>query len=146
MEKKDKNNLLRLIINYRGLNNIIILVHYPIPLINKLQDRLVKIKYFIKINLKLGFYFVRMAEGKEWKTAFRYQYGLFEFRVIPIGLINAPITFQTMINHILHDLLDNEVLVYIDNILIYTETIEEYNRLVLDVLKRLRQNNLAIAP
>ena len=97
-----------------------------------------KAKYFIKINLKLGFYFVWMAEGKEWKTAFRYQYGLFEFRVIPMGLINTPITFQAIINHILHNLLDNEVLVYINNILIYTETIEEYNRLVLDVFKRLR--------
>ena len=62
-----------------------------------------------------------------------------------MGLINAPTTFQ-IINHILHDLLDNEVLVYIDNIFIYTETIEEYNRLILDILKRLRQNNLTIAP
>ena len=65
---------------------------------------------------------------------------------MPIGLINTPITFQTIINHILHNLLDNEVLVYINDILIYTKIIEEYNRLVLDILKRLRQNNLTIAP
>ena len=65
MEKKNKNDPLRLIINYCGLNNIIILVRYPIPLINKLQDRLIKVKYFTKINLKLKFYFVWMAEGKE---------------------------------------------------------------------------------
>ena len=63
-----------------------------------------------------------------------------------MGLINALITFQVIINHILHNLLDNGVLVYIDNILIYTKTIEEYNRLVLDILKRLRRNNLTIAP
>ena len=87
-----------------------------------------------------------MAEKKEWKTAFRYRYGLFEFRVIPMGLINTPITFQAIINHILHDLLNNEVLMYINNILIYTKTIKEYNRLVLDILERLRRNNLAIAP
>ena len=87
-----------------------------------------------------------MAEGEEWKTAFRYRYGLFEFRVMPMGLINTPITFQAIINHILHDLLDNGVLVYINDILIYTKTIEEYNRLVLDILERLRRNNLAIAP
>ena len=87
-----------------------------------------------------------MAERKEWKTIFRYQYGLFEFRVIPMGFINTPITFQAIMNHILHDLLDNGVLVYIDNILIYTETIEEYNRLVLDILECLWRNNLAIAP
>ena len=65
VEKKDKNNPLRLVVNYYGLNNIIIPVRYLIPLINKLQDHLIRIKYFIKINLKLGFYFVWMAEGKE---------------------------------------------------------------------------------
>ena len=85
-------------------------------------------------------------EKKEWKTVFRYQYSLFKFRVIPIGLINTLITFQIIINHILHDLLNNGVLVYINDIFIYTETIEEYDRLVLDILKRLRRNNLAIAP
>ena len=84
---------MRLIIDYYGLNNIIILVRYPILLISELQDRLAGIKYFIKINLKLGFYFIRMAEGEEWKTAFRYRYGLFEFRVMPMGLINTLITF-----------------------------------------------------
>ena len=65
MEKKNKNDFLRLIIDYCGLNNIIILIYYPIPLINKLQDRLAGAKYFIKINLKLGFYFVRIAKGEE---------------------------------------------------------------------------------
>ena len=93
VEKKNENNPLRLVINYRGLNNIIIPVRYPIPLISEFQDRLAGAKYFIKINLKSGFYFVWMAEGEEWKTAFHYQYGLFEFRVMPIGLINTPITF-----------------------------------------------------
>ena len=65
VEKKDKNDSLRLVINYRGLNNIIILIYYPIPLISELQDRLAGTKYFIKINLKLGFYFVRILEGEE---------------------------------------------------------------------------------
>ena len=65
VEKKKKNNPLRLVINYYGLNNIIILVHYPILLINKLQDRLAEAKYFIKINLKLRFYFVRMVEKEK---------------------------------------------------------------------------------
>ena len=65
VKKKNKNNPMRLVINYRGLNNIIIPVHYPIPLINKLQNRLAGIKYFIKINLKLGFYFIRMAKREK---------------------------------------------------------------------------------
>ena len=63
-----------------------------------------------------------------------------------IDLINALITFQAMINHILHDLLNNKVLIYIDNILIYTETLNEYNRLILDIFKCLRRNNLIIRP
>ena len=137
VEKKNKNNLLHLVINYYGLNNIIILIHYPIPFINKFQDYFARAKYFIKINLKLGFYFIRMAEKEEWKTIFCYQYGLFKFRVIPIGLINTPATFQIIINHILYNLLDNGVLVYINDIFIYTKTIKEYDRLVLDILEYL---------
>ena len=64
-KKKIKNNPLRLMINYEELNNIIILIYYPIPLINKLQNHLMKTKYFTKINLKSGFYFVWMAKGKK---------------------------------------------------------------------------------
>ena len=85
-------------------------------------------------------------QRKEWKTTFYYQYNLFKFQVIPIGFINTPTTFQVIINHIFHNLLNNGVLVYINNILIYTKTIEEYNWLVLDIFKYLRRNNLAIAP
>ena len=92
-KKKNKNNLSRLVINYRGLNNIIIPVYYPIPLINKLQNHLIRTKYITKINLKLEFYFVRIAEKEKWKTAFHYRYSLFEFRVIPISLINTPVIF-----------------------------------------------------
>ena len=146
MEKKDKSSPLRLTINYYGLNNIIILIYYPIPLINKFQNHLIKVNYFIKINLKLGFYFDRMVKREKWKTAFRYEYGLFEFRVILMGLINTLITFQAIINHILHNLLNNEILVYIDNILIYTKIIKEYDQLILDILERLRRNKLTIAP
>ena len=87
-----------------------------------------------------------MAKGEEWKTAFHCRYGLFKFRVIPMGLINTPATFQAMINHIFYDLLGNKVLVYIDNIFICIKTIKGYNRLILDILKRLRQNNLTITP
>ena len=68
-----------------------------------------------------------MAEGEEWKTAFRCRYGLFKFRVILIGFINMLISFQVIINYILYDLLNNGTLVYIDNILIYIKIIEEYD-------------------
>ena len=86
----------------------------------------------------------RMAEREKWKTAFYYQYGLFEFRVITIGLINTPIIFQVIINHIFYDLLDNGILVYINDVLIYSKIIKEYNQLILDILKYLWGNNLII--
>ena len=146
MEKKDENNPLYLVINYCGLNDIIILIRYPIPLISKLQNRLAGVKYFTKINLKLAFYFIRMAEGEKWKTAFRYRYNLFKFRVMPMGFINTLTIFQVIINHIFHNLLNKGILVYINNIFIYTKTIKKYNQLVLDILERLWRNNLAIVP
>ncbi|CCC05700.1 unnamed protein product [Sordaria macrospora k-hell] len=121
-------------------------VRHPIPLITELQHALRTAKIFSKIDLKSGFFLVRMAKGHEWKTAFRCKYGLFEYVVMPMGLINAPSTFQVMMNHLFMDLLDAGVLVYLDDILIYADTEEEHDRLVLEVLKRLTDNHLAVAP
>lgn len=79
-----------------------------------------------------------MAEGHEWKTAFRcrYDYGLYEFLVMPFGLMNAPATFQALTNYIFRDLLDAGLLVYMDDILIYAKTIEEHDALVEEVFKK----------
>ena len=77
---------------------------------SELRDRLGKAKFFTKLDLKDGFYLIRMAQGEEWKTAFRCRYGLYEYRVMPFGLCNAPSTFQSMINGIFRDLLDEGVI------------------------------------
>jgi hypothetical protein len=82
----------------------------------------------------------------EWKTAFRCRYGLYEFMVMPFGLTNAPATFQDMMNHILKDLIDESVVVYIDDVLIYAQTEEKHDLLVKEVLKRLADNDLVISP
>jgi hypothetical protein len=137
---------LRLCVDYRGLNRVTILNRYPLPLMNELRDRIQGSKIFTKLDLKSGYNLIRIKKGDEWKTVFRTRYGHYEYLVMPFGLANAPATFQNMMNEILRDLIDQGVVVYIDDILIYSETEEEYKRLVNDVLKRLHDNGLALAP
>ena len=123
-----------LCVDYRALNRIMVPNQYPLPLMQELQDRVQGAKWFTKMDLKNGFHLVRMWEGDEWKTTFRTRYGLFEFQVMPFSLTNAPSTFQDMMNHIFSDILDLDVIAYMDDILIYTQKEEEYDRLVEDVL------------
>jgi len=108
----------------------------------ELGERLSKAKIFTLLDLKNDYNLVRIKDGDEWKTAFRTKYGLFEYTVMPFGLCNAPGTFQSMINDVLSDLLDAGTVVYIDDILIYSETEEEHKRLVKNVLKRFKGASL----
>ena len=124
--------------DYRGLNKITKVNRYPLPNSSELQDRIAGANIFTKLDLKDGYYLVRIKKGDEWKTAFRTRYGLFEFTVMPMGLVNSPATFQNMMNHIFRDLLDQGVLVYLDDILIYSNTQEEHDRLSHDVNPKFR--------
>jgi hypothetical protein len=121
VEKKDGRGL-RLCVDYRGLNRVTIMNRYPLPLMDELRDRVQGAKIFSKIDLKSAYNLLRIKKGDEWKTAFRTQYGHFEYNVMPFGLANAPTTFQTFISEILKDLIDLGVVVYIDDILIYAQT------------------------
>jgi len=87
-----------------------------------------------------------MREGDEWKTVFQTHYGLYEFQLMPFGLTNAPSTFHDMMNHVFSDMLDLEVLAYMDDILIYTQNKSEHDRIVRKVQECLRANGLAISP
>jgi hypothetical protein len=111
----------------------------------ELQDRIRDAQFFTKIDLKNGYHLVRIKSGDEWKTAFRTRYGLYEFLVMPFGLCNAPATFQDIINHIFRDLLDQGLVAYIDDLLIYAATKDQHDQIVMEVLKRLRDNRLAIS-
>jgi hypothetical protein len=113
---------------------------------SELQDRVRGAKFFTKIDLKNSYHLIWIKEGDEWKTAFRCQYGLYKFLVMPFGLTNTPATFQDMMNHIFRDMLDQGVIAYIDDILIYAETEEKHDELVKEVLKRLEENGLVISP
>ncbi|KAH0607988.1 uncharacterized protein H6S33_002040, partial [Morchella sextelata] len=137
-----KDGTLRICVDYRGLNKVTVKDKYPLPIMSELRDRLFKAKIFTKIDLKNGFNLIRIAEGDEWKTAFRTRYGLYQYNVMPFGLCNAPSAFQAMINDALKELLDEGVVVYIDEILIYSETEKEHELLVKKVLQKLREAKL----
>ena len=115
------NRSLHLCVDYWGLNNLTIKNQYPLPLIGKSLDWLGRAKQFTQLDLTNAYHRMRIREGDEWKTAFRTRYGHFEYQVIPFGLSNAPATFQGYVNKILAEKLDIFVVVYLDNILIYTE-------------------------
>jgi hypothetical protein len=121
---------LRLCVDYQGINKITVKNWYPLPLMDELRDRVHGSTIFTKIDLKLGFNLVRIKEGDEWKTAFRTRYGHYEYLVMPFGLTNAPATFQAMMNDVLRELLDQGVIVYMDDILIYSRDEHKHYTLV----------------
>ena len=124
---KKKDGTLRLVQDYRALNAITVKNRYPIPLISELVNQLHGARYFTKLDVRWGYNNVRIKEGDEWKAAFRTNRGLYEPLVMFFGLTNSPATFQTMMNDIFADLIrEGIVCVYLDDILIYTQTIEEH--------------------
>ena len=118
---KKPDRSLRLCMDYRGLNNITIKNRYPLPLIGESLDRLGRARRFTQLDLTNAYYRMRIREGDEWKTAFRTRYGHFEYQVMLFGLSNAPATFQGYVNKILAEKLDVFVIIYLDDIFIYTE-------------------------
>lgn len=140
---KKKDGSLRLVQDYRKLNAMTIKNEYPLPLISELIHSLRGARYFTKLDVRWGFNNVRIKEGDEWKAAFRTNRGLFEPLVMFFGLTNSPSTFQTMMNDIFHDLiLDGKLVVYMDDILVYSKTREENRRITRLVLDRLRRHKL----
>jgi hypothetical protein len=139
---KKKDGSLRLCVDYRGLNRVTRKDRYPLPLIPDLLDRLRTAKRFTKLDLRGAYNLVRIAPGDEWKTAFRTRYGSFEYQVMPFGLTNAPAAFQRFMNEIFADLLDVCVVVYLDDILIYSSDPSQHSEHVLEVLRRLKAHNL----
>ena len=111
----------------------------------ELRDRIAGAKIFTKLDLKDGYHLLRIKEGDEWKTAFRSRYGHYEYKVMPFGLVNAPASFQAMMNTILRNFLDHEVVVYLDDILIYSKNEEEDIALVKKVLGGLEEYDIAMS-
>jgi hypothetical protein len=143
---KKADGSLRLCVDYRGLNKISVKNRYPLPLIGELLERLANAKYFTKLDMREGYYLLRMARGEEWKTAFRCRYGLFEYQVMPFGLCNAPGTFQHFVNDTFSDFLDQFLAAYLDDLLIYSDSLKEHKAHVRLVLERLKSAGLYVKP
>jgi RNase H-like domain found in reverse transcriptase/Reverse transcriptase (RNA-dependent DNA polymerase) len=124
------------------LNKITIKNKYPLPLIGETLDRLSGASVFTKFDLRVGYAHVRIAEGDEWKTAFRTRYGHYEYLIMPFGLTNAPASFQNLMNDVFRPYLDKFVVVYLDDILVYSKNLEEHKKHVRLVMDLLKANNL----
>jgi transposase InsO family protein len=134
----------RICVDYRGVNNVTLKNRYPIPLIRETLDAVCKAKWFSKVDVIAAFNRVRIAEGHEWLTAFVTRFGLYESLVTPFGLQGAPATFQHYINEVLYDLLDKNATAYLDDVLIYSDTLAEHKAHVKEVLSRLEAAGLQI--
>ncbi|GBG91965.1 hypothetical protein CBR_g54061 [Chara braunii] len=131
---------LRLCIDYRGLNRYTVKNSYPMPRSDELFDRLAGNRFFTKIDLRSGYHQIRVAAADQPKTAFRSRFGHYEFTVMPFDLTNGPATFQRAMNDIFRDILEQYILVYLNDILVYSRTLEEHLRHLHDVLDRLRRH------
>lgn len=142
VNKKDGEK--RLCIDYRALNRITVKDKYPMPRIEDLIDRLKGYTYFTSLDLKCGYYQIKMEDASIHKTAFTTEDGHYEFLRLPFGLVNAPSYFQQMINKILGNLRFDRVISYLDDLLLLGATIDENIELLEIVLKKFREHGLTL--
>ena len=136
---------LRLCVDYRQLNKLMILNKYTLPLMTELREWVAGATIFTKLDLKDSYHLIRIRKEDQWKTPFRTPYGHYKYKVMLFGLVNAPATFQAMMNHILPEFLNHGVVVYLDDILTYSKNQNEHERLVKKVLEKLQQHDLAVS-
>jgi transposase InsO family protein len=141
--KKDSDEL-RPCIDYRELNNNSVRDGHPLPLISDVFSKFSSATIFTKLDLKGAYNLVRIKSGDEWKAAFRCKYGQFEPLVVQFGLMNAPAVFQRFVNSLFPDLIDIHIVIYLDDILIFSEDMETHVRIVKEVLKRLIDHQLVL--
>jgi hypothetical protein len=139
---KKKDGSMRMCIDYRNLNAVIVKNKYPLPRINDLLDQLKDAKFFSKIDLRSRYHQMKIRPDDIPKTASVTRYGQYEFTVVSFGLTNALAYFMNMMNKVFMDELDKFVVVFIDDILIYSSTVEEHEQHLRVVLEKLRQNQL----
>ncbi|GJS73423.1 putative reverse transcriptase domain-containing protein [Tanacetum coccineum] len=133
---KKKDGSFRMCIDYRELNKLTVKNRYPLPRIDDLFDQLQGSSVYSKIDLRSGYHQLRVREEDIPKTAFRTRYGHYEFQVMPFGLTNAPAVFMDLMNRVCKPYLDKFVIVFIDDILIYSKNKEEHLKQILELLKK----------
>ncbi len=141
---KKKTNDLRLCVDYRELNAIIVKNRYSLSLINETFDWIVDVKYFIKFDIIAAYNKLRIKKKDEWKTAFRTRYDMYEYKIVSFELANASTTFQTYINVALREYFDVFAFAYINDILIFSKILKKHEKHVRVVLERLLQYKLYV--
>jgi len=144
VQKKDGK--LRLCVDWRALNHVTKKDRYPLPLIGEAFHRLQTANYYTKLDIKDAYHNVRIKEGDEWKTTFTTKYGTYEYLVMPFGLPNASAAFQRWINRTLQSYINICCIVYLDDVLIYSDSLEQHQREMAAIIGAIRQQGMKLKP